>query len=52
MSGKVWRLGLFAMVLLLCAGVVFGADMARDQKRDGTGDGPVQEQLKDGSCQD
>jgi hypothetical protein len=41
-----------AIALLLCAGLVWGADQARDRLHDGTGDGtPDVHQLRDGSCQ-
>jgi hypothetical protein len=49
MSKGMRQLVVVVGALVLCAGVVFSADQARDQKRDG--DGPVQEQLRDGSCQ-
>jgi hypothetical protein len=50
MSKGIWRLVVVVIALVLCTGVMWGADRARDRKQDGSGDGPVQEQLKDGSC--
>jgi hypothetical protein len=50
MSKKALRLAAVVITLVLCAGLAWSADRVRDQKQDGTGDGPIQQQLKDGSC--